>query len=88
MFKTLPDNHVQNNPYKVLFGQGDWTCSIGTTGTHKGEMIAEGGKMIPPTNRKFQVDFCTVAHWKNDQIDEENLFYNQAGMMSQLGLIH
>jgi len=28
MFKTFPDNHVENNPYKVLFGQGDWTCSI------------------------------------------------------------
>ena len=89
MFKTFPDNHVQNNPYKVLFGQGEWTCSIAVfTGTHKGPMMAVGGRMIPPTNRKFQVDFCTVAHWKNDQIDEENLFYDQAGMMSQLGLTH
>ena len=39
------------------------------------------GKKIPPTNKKFQVDFCTVAHWKNGQIDEENI-----GMMKQLGL--
>jgi hypothetical protein len=29
---------------------------------------------------------CTVAHWKNGQIDEENLFYDQVGMMIQLGL--
>jgi predicted ester cyclase len=87
MFKTFPDNHAQNNPYKVLFGQGEWTCSIAVfTGTHKGPMLTVGGRMIPPTNRKFQVDFCTVAHWKNDQIDEENLFYDQTGMMSQLGL--
>jgi hypothetical protein len=57
-------------------------------GTHKGAMMSAGGRMIPPTNRKFRVDFCTVAHWKNDQIDEENLFYDQAGMMSQLGLPH
>jgi hypothetical protein len=28
MFKALPDNHVKNNPYKVLFGQRDWTCSL------------------------------------------------------------
>ena len=28
MFKMFPDNHVQNNPYKVLFAQGEWTCSI------------------------------------------------------------
>src|SRR5438128_804815 len=32
MFKMFPDNHVQNNPYKVLFGQG--ACSIAIfTGT-------------------------------------------------------
>jgi predicted ester cyclase len=75
MFKTFPDNHVENNPYKVLFGHGDWTCSIATfTGTHKGSMTGPGGKTIAPTNKKFQVEFCTVAHWKNGQIDEENLF--------------
>jgi len=28
MFKTFPDNHVENNPYRVLFGQNEWTCSI------------------------------------------------------------
>jgi hypothetical protein len=27
-FKALPDNHVENNPYKILFGQGDWTSSM------------------------------------------------------------
>jgi predicted ester cyclase len=86
MFKIFPDNHVENNPYKVLFGQGDWTCSIANfTGTNKGPMTSEG-KKIPPANKKFQVDFCTVAHWKNDQIDEENLFYDNIGMMKQLGL--
>jgi predicted ester cyclase len=82
MFKIFPDNHVENN--KVLFGQGDWTCSI-FTGTHKGPMTSEG-KKTPPTNKKFQVGFCTVAHWKNGQIDEENLFYDNIEMMKQLGL--
>ena len=63
MFKIFPDNHVENNPYKVLFGQGDWTCSIAIfSGTHKGPMTVPGGNSIPPTNKKFQVDFCTVAH--------------------------
>jgi hypothetical protein len=39
MFKIFPDNHGQNNPYRVLFGQGEWTCSIAIlTGTHKGSM--------------------------------------------------
>ena len=34
MFKTFPDNRVGNNPYEVMFGQGDWTCTIAKfTGT-------------------------------------------------------
>jgi predicted ester cyclase len=87
MFKIFPDNHVANDPYKVLFGQGEWTCSIAIfTGTHLGPMKGSEGKMIPPTNKKFQVEFCTVARWTNGQIVEENLFYDQIGMMRQLGL--
>jgi hypothetical protein len=30
---------------------------------------------IPSSNKKFQVEFCTVSHRKNGKIDEENLFY-------------
>ena len=50
-------------------------------------MMGPDGKMIPPTNKKFKVDFCTVAHWKNGKIVEENLFYDVVGMMTQLGLM-
>jgi hypothetical protein len=49
-------------------------------------MVLPDGKSIPPTNKKLQVDFCTVAHWKNGKMVEENLFYDQVGMMKQLGL--
>ena len=36
-FKAFPDNHIDNDPYKILFGQGDWTCSVANfTGTFKG----------------------------------------------------
>ena len=36
--------------------------------------MADGGS-IPPTNKTFKVDFCTVAHWnENGEIVEENLF--------------
>jgi hypothetical protein len=57
MFKIFPDNHVENNPYKMLFGQGDWTCSIAIfAGTHKGPMTSEG-KKIPPPIRNFKSTF-------------------------------
>ena len=87
-FNAFPDNNIENDPYKVLFGQGDWTCSIANfTGTHKGLMKGLNGKMIPATNNKFKIDFCTVARWKDGRITEENLFYDTVGMMRQLGLI-
>jgi len=70
-----------------LFGQGERTCSVALfTGTHKGPLMA-GGKTIEPTNKKFQVEFCTVAPWKNGEIVEEKLFYDQPAMMKQLGLM-
>jgi SnoaL-like polyketide cyclase len=87
MFKIFPDNHVQNNPYRVLFGQGEWTWSIAIfTSTHKGPMMTPKGKTISSANKKLQVEFCTAAHWKNAKIDEENIFYDQVGMMRPLGL--
>lgn len=87
-FKAFPDNRVKNDPYLILFGQGEWTCSVALfRGTHKGPLMAAGGKSIPPTNKKLQVEFCTVARWKNKEIVEEKFFYDQAGMMRPLGLM-
>jgi hypothetical protein len=86
-FKTFPDNHVGNDPYKVLFGQGEWTCSVARfTGTMKGPMKRPDGTTIPPTNKSFDVEFCTVAHWQNGKIVEERLFYDLVGLMRQIGV--
>ena len=87
-FKTFPDNHIDNRPYKVLFGQGDWTCSVARfTGTMKGPMKGFDGKEVPPTNKSFEIEFCTVAHWKDGKIVEEKLFYDLVGMLKQIGLM-
>jgi ketosteroid isomerase-like protein len=86
-FKTYPDNHIDNDPYKVLFGQGEWTCSVARfTGTMKGPMKGPDGTTIPPTNKRFEVEFCTVAHWQNGKIAEERLFYDLVGLMRQVGV--
>ncbi|MBI0583288.1 MAG: ester cyclase [Methanomassiliicoccus sp.] len=87
-FKTFPDNHIANDPYKILFGYGDHTCSVADfTGTMKGPMKGADGKMIPATNKSFKLEFCTVARWKNGEITEERLFYDLVGMMKQIGLM-
>jgi hypothetical protein len=43
MFKTFPDNKVGNRPYKVLFADGDSSCSIAKfTGRMTGPMVPGG----------------------------------------------
>ena len=86
-FKTFPDNHLVNNPYKILLGQGDHTCSVADfTGTMKGSMKGADGKIIQPTHKSFKVEFCTVATWKDGEIVEERLFYDLVSLMKQIGL--
>jgi ketosteroid isomerase-like protein len=82
----FPDNHLVNNPYKIFFANGDYTCSVADfTGTFKGPMKGLDGQMIQPTNKKFHIEFCTVAQWKDGKITEERLFYDLVGMMTQIG---
>jgi len=86
-FTAFPDQHLDNRPYRVFFASGDWTCSIAHfTGAFAGPMKAADGSEIPPTGKKFDVDFCTVARWDNGQIVEENLFYDLVTFMHQIGL--
>ena len=83
--KTFPDNRVGNRPYRVMFGGDEWTCTVAEhTGTFKGPLKTERGA-IPPTGKRFSVDFCTVAHWKNGEIVEEKLFYDLVGLLKQIG---
>ena len=87
-FKTFPDNHLINHPYKVEIAQGEWTCTVADfTGTMRGPMKGSDGKLIAPTNKKFHIEFCTVAHWKNGEIVEEKLFYDLVGLLKQIGVM-
>jgi predicted ester cyclase len=86
-FKMFPDNHLANDPYEILFAEGDYTCSVADfTGTFKGAMKGLDGKMIQPTNKKFHLEFCTVAYWQDRKILEERLYYDQVGMLKQIGV--
>jgi SnoaL-like polyketide cyclase len=48
-------------------------------------MKGSDGKLIAPTNKKFHIELCTVAHWKNGEIVEEKLFYDRIGSLKQIG---
>jgi hypothetical protein len=87
-FFKMFDNSLENNPYMVMFGQGDWTCTIAKwKGTMIGPMRGADGKMIPATHKSFSLEFCTVAHWRNGEIVEEKLFYDQVGLLKQIGVM-
>lgn len=86
-FRAFPDQRLDNRPYKVLIASDGWTCSVARfRGTFTGPMKGPDGSDIPPTGKSFEVDFCTVARWDDDQIVEENLFYDLVSFMKQIGL--
>ena len=86
-WKTFPDQRLVNQPYRIFFASGDYTCSVARfTGTMTGPMKMADGTVIPPTGKSFEIDFYTVAQWDNGQIVEENLMYDLVTFMKQIGL--
>jgi predicted ester cyclase len=87
LFRAFPDQKLDNRPYRVFFASGDWTCSIARfRGAMTGPMRGPDGKDIPPTGKKFDVEFYTVARWEDGRIVEENLMYDLVTFMKQIGL--
>ena len=53
-FKTFPDNHLINRPYKILFAEGNHTFSVADfCGTVKGSMKMPDGKTIPALRKEL-----------------------------------
>jgi SnoaL-like polyketide cyclase len=87
MFGIFPDVHVDNDPYPVRFGSGDWiTVITRTTGTFTGEMVLPNGKVIAPTGKAFDVEFGQTSKWDGDQLVEISAFWNSALQAQQIGL--
>jgi predicted ester cyclase len=85
MFTAMPDLKIRSHP--VAFGSGDWTVAIGIMeGTFTKPMPAGGGKTIKPNDRKLNLRMATVAHWRDNKIYEEHLFWDNDAFKKQLGL--
>lgn len=50
-------------------------------------VAATGWQVHHATGKTFDLQFCTVARWKNGEIVEENLFYDQVGFVRHLGVL-
>lgn len=87
MIRIFPDVHVDNDPYPIQFGSGDWiTVITRTTGTFTGEMILPDGNVIAPTGKAFDLNFATTAKWDGDLLIEEYVFWDSALQAQQIGL--
>jgi ketosteroid isomerase-like protein len=87
MFRIFPDVHVDNDPYPVRFGSGDWITVIArVTGTFTGEMTMPDGAVIPPTGKAFDAEFGQTVKWDGDQIIEIAAFWDAALQARQIGL--
>lgn len=85
MFVAMPDMRVSAHP--VSFGADDWTATIGVMeGTFTDPMAMPDGSVVQPTGKKLNMQMSTIAHWKDDKIIEEYLFWDNATFMRQLGI--
>jgi hypothetical protein len=86
-FGIFPDVHVDNDPYPIQFGSGDWiTVITHVTGTFTGKMILPDGNVIPPTGKTFDVEFAQTSKWDGDQLVQIAAFWDSALQAKQIGL--
>lgn len=87
MFRMFPDVHVDNDPYPVTLGSGDWiTVITRARGTFAGEMVLPDGSVLTPTGKAFDVHFGTTARWQDDLLIEEFVMWDSALQAQQIGV--
>ena len=86
-FGMFPDVHVDNDPYPVQFGSGDWiTVVTNVTGTFTGEMVLPDGNVIAPTGKAFDLEFGQTTKWEGDRLIVISAFWDATAQAQQLGL--
>ena len=82
---TFPDLHIE---VVRMFGQRDMVCDEHiTSGTHKGPMKSEDGKIIPPSGKSFKVRNCHIYKIAEGKIIETWRYVDQLVFLTQLDLI-
>ena len=87
MFAMFPDVHIDNDPYPIQFGIGDWiTVVTNVTGTFTGEMTLPDGKVVPGTGKAFDVEFARTVKWDDDLVGEITASWDSTLQAKQIGL--
>jgi predicted ester cyclase len=87
---AFPDLRFHNEPYELIIGEGDWTCSVAeVTGTNTGPLVSLGRFGLPtlaPTDKAMTIQVCRVARWRDGEAVGLKVFVDFAGVARQLGL--
>ena len=85
-FVWAPDTRIKVHPTRVA--KNELTAVTGVSqGTFTRPMPDGKGGFIPPTNKKFAINMCTVGIWnRHGVMDEEFLFSDNQTLMEQIGL--
>ncbi len=82
--KAFPDIRLVT---ERQFGAGDWITQLShIRGTHTAPLEVPGGPPIPATNKSVQIPVALVARLEGGKFAEINVYFDQMGMMAQLGL--
>jgi len=82
--KAFPDIRLVT---ERQFGAGDWITQLShMRGTHSGPLEVPGGPTIPATNKSVQLPVAMIARLEGGKFAEINIYFDQAGLMAQLGL--
>ena len=74
--------------HPIRVAKNELTAVTGVSqGTFTRPMPDGKGVFIPPTNKKFAINMCTVGIWnRHGVMDEEFLFSDNQTLMEQIGL--
>ncbi len=85
LFVFAPDTRIKTHPIRI--GEGNLTAVMGIMeGTFTKPMPIGEGKVIQPTGKSFSIPMATIGRWKDGEMIEEYLFWDNKTYYEQLGL--
>ncbi len=85
IFQAFSDLHF--DPKRTI-AQGDFVVVNGVmTGTHDGPMAMSNGQTLPATGKKGAIAVSNTFELADGKIVRNSLYYDNLGMMVQLGLL-
>lgn len=84
-YAAFPDGKASNHPYKVAFGEGEWTVALtDAVATNTGPIRSPTG-WRGPTHRSVSYEAFTFARWEGGRIVREQIWTDTITLNRQLG---